>query len=86
MKTTSKIKKIGNGYYVLIPTPIRNILLLTENDICELDIKKINIIQQQYKCNICEHKFILDNAEERYCPVCQSDDATTVEEMQNENN
>jgi len=73
MKITTTLKKIGTGYYILIPSTIRNLLNIREGDVLEIDI--IKVVERNYKdyiCRVCEHKFC-SNDDVVYCPVCGSE-------------
>jgi len=77
---TSKIKKIGTGYWILIPAGIRNELHIGENDIVVNNIRrgKDNSIKR-YFCIACEHIFDTDD-EYPECPVCENSNLEVLEE------
>lgn len=71
MKFYKKLTKIGTGFWVLIPQKAIKEEELIENDIAEIEIKKIS--QEKmicYECLLCSSRFCVELNETPYCPTC----------------
>lgn len=80
MKIQTKLKKIGDSYFTLIPANVRNELELVPNSLVELEIKKIEDLSITYECSLCNYQF--DTDDEPYCPICG--DTENLKEVENE--
>ena len=78
----AKLKKIGNGYFVLIPRGIRTSQEMKEGDLLIISARKLTEEEEpkmkHYHCRLCLHDFHNDD-EIPYCPVC--DQVETVNEV-----
>ena len=83
---TSKLKKIGGSYHIVVPFSIRKRFNLIENDILEVQLIEINRDRQmiRYKCKKCGYVFDSDD-DIPYCPACNSEDLEIIAER-DENN
>ena len=80
MKYTSKLTKIGDSFYIIVPANIRNIKNLNKNSILEVDINEFIEEEKEivsYSCLACQHYFDSDN-NIPFCPVCGNENLMEI--------
>lgn len=81
MDFITKIKRIGDSDWILVPVTIKNELSLDTLDTVKVTLEKISsdLLICSYKCKSCETYFDTDD-ENPYCPTCENENLVKIYE------